>query len=65
MDSLNKTKRQKKHIKNVLNNFMNIMKMGDTVFLCKGEYDILYKATISSDYYYYDVSDGDLKNELN
>ena len=64
MDSLNKTERQQKHIKNVLNNFMNIMKIGDTVFLCKGEYDILYKATISSDYYY-DASGGDLKNELN
>ena len=43
MDSLNKTEGQEKHIKNVLNNFMNIMKMGDTVFLCKEKYDIFIK----------------------
>ena len=52
IDSLNKTDRQKKFITNVFDKFIDEMKIGDTVYLCKGEYDILYKATISSDYYY-------------
>ena len=34
------------------------MKIGDTVYLCKGEYDILYKAVIYSDYYF--DSEGEL-----
>tara|TARA_Y100000741_G_scaffold27990_1_gene20139 strand:+ start:522 stop:968 length:447 start_codon:yes stop_codon:yes gene_type:complete len=52
MNLLNKTDRQKKHIYDVFNKFIEEMKIGDIVYLCKGEYDILYKAIISSDYYY-------------
>ena len=52
MDSLNKTIKQKKFIYNTFDKFVNQMKIGDTVYLCKGEYDILYKAIISSDYYF-------------
>ena len=52
MDSLNKTDRQKKFVIDVFDKFINQMKIGDTVYLCKGEYDILYKAVVSSDYYY-------------
>tara|TARA_B100001173_G_C15627503_1_gene395661 strand:- start:136 stop:564 length:429 start_codon:yes stop_codon:yes gene_type:complete len=52
MDMLNKKPKQKKFITNVFNNFIEEMKIGDTVYLCKGEYDILYKAIISSDYYF-------------
>ena len=52
VDSLNKTDRQKKFIHNVFDKFIKQMKIGDIVYLCKGEYDILYKAIISSDYYY-------------
>jgi len=63
MDSLNKTERQKKHIYNIFDKFVNQMKKGDTVYLCKGEYDILYKAIISSDYYF-DSEGGDKGNEL-
>lgn len=60
IDSLNKTDRQKKFITNVFNNFTEEMKIGDTVYLCKGEYDILYKAVISSDYYF--DSDGEMND---
>ena len=52
MSLLNKTERQKKHIYNIFDKFINQMKKGDTVYLCKGEYDILYKAIISSNYYF-------------
>ena len=35
-----------------MENFINNMKIGDTVYLCQGINKILYKATIDSDYIY-------------
>ena len=44
--------RGKKLRENYFNTFINIMNIGDIVFLTKGEYQILYMAQISSNYYY-------------
>jgi hypothetical protein len=41
-----------KHCKRMYNVFINEMKIGDIVFLCKGSTNILYMATISGEYYY-------------
>ena len=43
---------QKKLRENFFNTFINKMNIGDIVFLTKGEYQILYMAQISSNYYY-------------
>ena len=39
------------------------MKIGDIVYLCKGHSNILYKAIISSDYYF-DSTGGSNGNEI-
>lgn len=38
------------------------MKIGDTVYLCKSEYNILYKVIISNNYYF-NSEGGDKKKE--
>jgi hypothetical protein len=47
------TPRQKKYKTKVFEYFVNEMKIGDTVYLKKGK-QILYQATISSNYFYDD-----------
>tara|TARA_Y100001958_G_C21160787_1_gene494707 strand:+ start:266 stop:712 length:447 start_codon:yes stop_codon:yes gene_type:complete len=46
------TQKQKKYVLDTFDIFINQMKIGDIVYLCKGHSDILYKAIISSDYYF-------------
>jgi hypothetical protein len=41
-----------KNHKKAFENFINNMKIGDTIYLCKGSNNLLYKATINSDYIY-------------
>ena len=47
------SKRQNLYRKRMFEYFINTMKIGDTVYLKKGK-EILYKATIDSDYYFND-----------
>ena len=47
------SKRQNLYRKKMFEYFINTMKIGDTVYLKKGK-EILYKATIASDYYFND-----------
>ena len=47
------SKRQNLYRKRMFEYFINTMKIGDTVYLKKGK-EILYKATIASDYYFND-----------
>ena len=48
------SKRQNLYRKRMFEYFINTMKIGDTVYLKKGK-EILYKATIDSDYYFNDT----------
>ena len=47
------SKRQNLYRKRMFEYFINTMKIGDIIYLKKGR-EILYKATIASDYYYND-----------
>ena len=51
-NNLGHNDRGKKLRENYFNTFINKMNIGDIVFLTKGEYQILYMAQISSNYYY-------------
>ena len=57
------TYKQKKYVLDTFDIFINQMKIGDIVYLCKGHSNILYKAIISSDYYF-DSTGGSNGNEI-
>tara|TARA_B100000575_G_C22848203_1_gene496547 strand:- start:120 stop:527 length:408 start_codon:yes stop_codon:yes gene_type:complete len=57
------TLKQKNYVLNTFNIFINQMKIGDIVYLYKDNFNILYKAIISSNYYF-DSSGGSNGDEI-
>jgi predicted Mrr-cat superfamily restriction endonuclease len=51
-NNMGKKNRAIQFVKNVFDKFINQIKVGDIVYLCKSEKTILYKAIIDSDYIY-------------